>query len=107
MVACWADVPGAVFPLEAGNGAGGTRPDPEMTARLPAAGQAGLPKQAFLAGDRIGSRPDLNPERAARQSLHMTSAGLGHGGTIARSGLFGPQLRPVHDFERISLIFLV
>jgi hypothetical protein len=55
---------------------------------------AGLPEQAFLAGDWIGSRVDLDPERAARQSLDMTSAGLGHGGTIARSGLSGPQLGP-------------
>src|SRR6185312_12475053 len=55
---------------------------------------AGLPEQAFLAGDRIGSRVDLDPERAAGQALDMTSAGLGHGGTIARSGLSGPQLGP-------------
>jgi hypothetical protein len=34
--------------------------------------EAGLPEQAFLAGDRIGSRVDLDSERATRQLLYVT-----------------------------------
>ncbi len=44
-------------------------------------GQVCLSK-AFLAGDRAGSRVDLDPEQAAWQALNMTSTGFGHGGTI-------------------------
>ena len=36
---------------------------------------AGLPKQAFLAGDRIGSCVDLDSERAARQALYKSVHG--------------------------------
>lgn len=46
--------------------------------------RAGLPKETLLAGDRVGSRVDLDPERAARQPLDVTSAGSGHTGTITR-----------------------
>ena len=44
----------------------------------------GLPEEALLAGDRVGSGVDLDPERAARQPLYVTSAGSGHTGTITR-----------------------
>jgi len=43
-----------------------------------------LPEQAFLAGNRIGPRVDLDSERAARQPLDVTSMGLGHNSTISR-----------------------
>jgi hypothetical protein len=52
---------------------------------------AGLPEETLLAGDRVGSGVDLDPERAARQPLYGTSAGLGHNRTITRSGRFGPR----------------
>ena len=45
---------------------------------------AGLPQQAFLAGDRIGPRVDLDSERAARQPLYVTFMGLGPNSTISR-----------------------
>ena len=45
---------------------------------------AGLPEQAFLAGDRIGPRVDLDSERATRQSLDVTFMGLGYNSTISR-----------------------
>ena len=34
--------------------------------------RAGLPEEALLAGDRVGSRLDLHSERAARQLLYVT-----------------------------------
>jgi hypothetical protein len=45
---------------------------------------AGLPEQAFLAGDRVGPRVDLDSERAARQPLYVTFVGPGHNSTISR-----------------------
>ena len=65
---------------------------------------AGLPEQALLAGDRVGSRVDLDPERATGQLLYVTFAGPGHEGAITRSDVFGPQLGPrlrtvVFDFR--------
>ena len=55
---------------------------------------AGLPEEAFLAGDRVGPRVDLDSERATRQLLYVTFAGLGDDDTIARLGLFGPRPGP-------------
>ena len=55
---------------------------------------AGMPQEARLASDWVGSCVDLDSERAAWQLLYMTFAGLGHDDTIARSGLFGPQSGP-------------
>jgi hypothetical protein len=55
---------------------------------------AGLPEEAFLTGHRVGSRVDLDSERATPQLLYMTLAGLGQDDTIARSGLSGPQPGP-------------
>jgi hypothetical protein len=46
-----------------------------------------------LAGDRVGSRVDLDPERAAWQLLYMTFARFGHDGTITLSGRSGPRSR--------------
>jgi hypothetical protein len=46
---------------------------------------AGLPEEARLAGDRVGSRVDLDSERAARQLLYVTFAGLGHDDKITLS----------------------
>ena len=68
--------------------------------------RAGLPKEALLAGDRVGSRVDLDPERAARQPLYVTSAGSGHEGTITRTSDSGPRPGPQHRtllFELRSL----
>ena len=55
---------------------------------------AGLPQEARLAGDRVGSRVDLDPERAAWQLLYMTFARFGHDDKKARFGLFGPRPGP-------------
>ena len=71
---------------------------------------AGLPEQAFLPVTGSVPRVDLDPERAARQSLYMTSAGLGQGRTIARLGLIrpnrsqlGPRLRTLQfDFPGLA-----
>jgi hypothetical protein len=55
---------------------------------------AGLPEDAFLAGNRAGSRVDLDSERSARELLYVTLADLGHDGSIAPSGLSSPQPGP-------------
>ena len=65
---------------------------------------AGLPEEACLAGDRVGFRVDLDPERAARQLLYMTLAGLGHDDAIARSGLSGPRPGPRHRTSVFDLL---
>ena len=56
--------------------------------------EAGLPEEAFLAGNRVDSGVDLYSKRAARQLLYVTPAGLGRKGAIDRSGLSGPQSGP-------------
>ena len=55
---------------------------------------AGLPEETLLAGDRVGSGVDLDPERAAGRPLYGTSPGLGHNRTITRSGRFSPRRGP-------------
>jgi hypothetical protein len=64
---------------------------------------AGLPEEAFLAGDRVGSRVDLDPERAARQLLYVTLAGPGHDDRMTRSGLSVHD--SVHAIERLRSIY--
>ena len=55
--------------------------------------RAGLFEAARPSGDWVGSGVDVHAEGPARQLLDVASDGVGHGGTITRSGVIRSTTR--------------
>jgi hypothetical protein len=60
---------------------------------------AGLPETAHSAGDGIGAGVDVHAKGPAGQLLDVASDGVGHGGTITRTGVIRSTTRSTSSNE--------
>jgi hypothetical protein len=69
--------------------------------------RAGFPQAARLAGDWVGSGVNVHAERPAGQLFDVAAGGVGHGGTITRTGVIRSTTRSTRSNENVRITPLI